>query len=446
MSIFQFLTILWAYRWLTAATTVATLIGAFIALLIVPPSYEAKTRVMLNTLRPDPVTGEVIANANSRTYMATQMELIRDYDVAGQAVDTLGLASSPQYIQQYRAAKNNDVDIRRWVSQKVIDRTEVGAVSGTNILEISYRATTPGEAKAMADNLRNAYLDNALQSRRKEATKAADWYTQQATQEQASLNAADAAKTAYEKANGIVMQGDNSDVDTARLRALSGQGGIGGGMIAVAPPSAASIELAALDSQISQASQSLGPNHPQMQAMRARRGVLSRIAAQDASAASRAASNAAGAGAGALDAAVRAQTSRVIAKREEIERLNQLQAEVNLRREAFNKSMTRIVELRKEAGIADTGISSLGDAVTPQQPKFPNKPLVYGGSLGLGVGLGLVLSVLIEMFGRRVRSAEDLRSTLDVPLLAIIATRSTRSAASNLPSLTWFRRRRAVQA
>lgn len=446
MSIFQFLTILWAYRWLTAATTIATLVGAFIALLIVPPSYEAKTRVMLNTLRPDPVTGEVIANANSRTYMATQMELIRDYDVAGQAVDTLGLASSPQYIQQYRAAKNNDVDIRRWVSQKVIDRTEVGAVSGTNILEISYRATTPGEAKAMADNLRNAYLDNALQSRRKEATKAADWYTQQATQEQASLNAADAAKTAYEKANGIVMQGDNSDVDTARLRALSGQGGVGGGMIAIAPPSAASIELAALDSQISQASQSLGPNHPQMQAMRARRGVVSRIAAQDASAAARAASNAAGAGAGALDAAVRAQTSRVIAKREQIERLNQLQAEVNLRREAFNKSMMRIVELRKEAGIADTGISSLGDAVTPQQPKFPNKPLVYGGSLGLGVGLGLVLSVLIEMFGRRVRSAEDLRSTLDVPLLAIIATRPTRTAASTRPSLNWLRRRRAVQA
>lgn len=446
MSIFQFLTILWAYRWLTAATTIATLVGAFIALLIVPPSYEAKTRVMLNTLRPDPVTGEVIANANSRTYMATQMELIRDYDVAGQAVDTLGLASSPQYIQQYRAAKNNDVDIRRWVSQKVIDRTEVGAVSGTNILEISYRATTPGEAKAMADNLRNAYLDNALQSRRKEATKAADWYTQQATQEQASLNAADAAKTAYEKANGIVMQGDNSDVDTARLRALSGQGGVGGGMIAIAPPSAASIELAALDSQISQASQSLGPNHPQMQAMRARRGVVSRIAAQDASAAARAASNAAGAGAGALDAAVRAQTSRVIAKREQIERLNQLQAEVNLRREAFNKSMMRIVELRKEAGIADTGISSLGDAVTPQQPKFPNKPLVYGGSLGLGVGLGLVLSVLVEMFGRRVRSAEDLRSTLDVPLLAIIATRPTRTAASTRPSLNWLRRRRAVQA
>lgn len=446
MSIFQFLTILWAYRWLTAATTIATLVGAFIALLIVPPSYEAKTRVMLNTLRPDPVTGEVIANANSRTYMATQMELIRDYDVAGQAVDTLGLASSPQYIQQYQAAKNNDVDIRRWVSQKVIDRTEVGAVSGTNILEISYRATTPGEAKAMADNLRNAYLDNALQSRRKEATKAADWYTQQATQEQASLNAADAAKTAYEKANGIVMQGDNSDVDTARLRALSGQGGVGGGMIAIAPPSAASIELAALDSQISQASQSLGPNHPQMQAMRARRGVVSRIAAQDASAAARAASNAAGAGAGALDAAVRAQTSRVIAKREQIERLNQLQAEVNLRREAFNKSMMRIVELRKEAGIADTGISSLGDAVTPQQPKFPNKPLVYGGSLGLGVGLGLVLSVLIEMFGRRVRSAEDLRSTLDVPLLAIIATRPTRTAASTRPSLNWLRRRRAVQA
>jgi polysaccharide biosynthesis transport protein len=449
MSVFQFLRILWAHRWLTIATTAATLVGAFVALLIVPPSYEAKTRVMLNLLRPDPVTGEVIANANSRTYMATQMELIRDYGVVGQAIDNLGWASNPQYVQQYQEAHNNDIDIRRWLSQRMIERIDVSAVPGTNILEITFKAQTPVDAKAMADNLRNAYLDTALQSRRREATKTADWYAQQAAQEQAALNAADAAKTAFEKANGIVMQADNTDVDTARLRALAGQGAVGAPMISAAPPSAAAMELAALDAQITQASQSLGPNHPQMQAMRARRGILAKAAAADAAAASRAAAGAAGAGAGALEAAVRAQTSRVIAKRDKIERLNQLQADVNLRREEYNKSLGRIAELRKEAGIADTGISAMGDAVMPQKPKFPNKPLILGGSLGLGFAMGIFISLLVELFARRVRGPEDLQAIDGVPLLAVVATQPTRTTGphrSTKPVLRWPGRRRAVQA
>lgn len=450
MTIPQFLRILWAHRWLTVATTAATVVGAFIALLIVPPSYEAKTRVMLNIMRPDPVTGEIFVSTNARTFMSTQMELIRSYDVVGNAIDTLGWAANPQFVRDFQSAHAKDVDIRRWLAQRVIDHTDVSAVPTTNILEITYRAPSPTEAKAMADTMRNAYLDYALQTRRREATKTADWYTQQAAQEQAALNAADAAKTAFEKESGIVMQADNTDVDTARLRALAGAGGVGGGAIlSAAPVSPSAIELATLDSQISQASQALGPNHPQMVAMKARRAVLARAAAQDATNAARAAAGAAGAGAGALEAAVRSQTSKVIAKRDKIERLNQLQAEVNLRREEYNKSMARIVELRKEAAIADTGITAMGDAIMPQDPTFPNKPLIIGGAIGFGFALGIGLSLLVELFARRVRGPEDLQQIFDAPLLAIIATRPTREAkttgaASSAPR--WPGRRRAVQA
>ena len=92
MSVFQFLRILWAHRWITVATGVATVIGAFIAILIVPPSYESHSRVMLNTMKPDPVTGEILPTASSRTYVATQIDekalsdkayLIEQEEIAG---------------------------------------------------------------------------------------------------------------------------------------------------------------------------------------------------------------------------------------------------------------------------------------------------------------------------------------------------------------------------
>lgn len=447
MSLFQFLRILWAHRWVTLVTTVCTLVGAFIAILIVPPRYEAVSRVMLNTLKPDPVTGEVISSVGSRTYIATQTELIKDYAVAGKAVDQLNWASSPDVITQYQLTNTGGMDIRRWLAQRIISGTTVKVVTGTNILEIAYRASSPTEAKSMADALRNAYIESTLDTRRREATRTADWYETQATKERALLNAADAAKTAYEKENGVIMQGD-TDVDTARLRALSGQAAAPATMVApVLPVSAPSAsQLAQIDAAIVQASKNLGPNHPQMVQLRAQRATIAQIVAQEMAAsraAAGAAAGAANASANALQREVDQQTSKVIEKRDKIERLTQLQAEVNLRREQYNKSMARIVELRQEASVADTGITTLGEAVTPQNPSFPNKPLILGGALGLGFGLGILLSLLLELFGRRVRSVEDMQSALDVPLLAVIdgpPSSGRRGQFLKLRSITRWRR------
>jgi uncharacterized protein involved in exopolysaccharide biosynthesis len=447
MSIFQFLRILWAHRYVTLATTVCTVLGALIAVLLIPPRYEAVSRVMLNTLKPDPVTGEVISNSASRTYVGTQTELIKDYEVAGKAVDQLNWASSPDIITQYQLS-NPGMDIRRWLSQRIIGNTSVKVVSGTNILEISYRAPTPTEAKGMADALRNAYIESTLETRRREATRTADWYEGQANKERALLNAADAAKTAYEKENGIVMNADNTDADTARLRALSTQGAaptvMAAPMGAVSAPSA--IQLAQLDAAIAQANQSLGPNHPQMVQLRAQRAMMANVVAQElasARAAAGAATSAASASASALQREVAAQTAKVIEKRDKIERLTQLQSEVNLRREQYNKSMARIAQLRQEAAIADTGLATLGEAVTPRSPSFPNKPLILGGSLGLGFGFGILLSLLLELFGRRVRSIEDMRSAVDVPLLAVMEGPATVKNRMRMPKLPKLGRRRS---
>lgn len=425
MSLFQFLRILWAHRWVTFSTTICTLIGAFIAILIVPPRYEGVSRVMLNTLKPDPVTGEVISSVASRTYIGTQIELIKDYTVAGKAVDELNWANSPDIITQYQSIDSGGMDIRRWLAQRITGSTAVKVVPGTNILEISYRSTTPGEAKSMADALRNAYIGANLDTRRRDATRTAEWYEAQAAKEQTLLNAADAAKTAFEKESGIVIQADNTDVASARLRALSSQGSAMPAMIAPAPvtSSASAIQLTQLDGAIAEAAKNLGPNHPQMVQLRAQRAALAQVVAQEAAAARSATGSAlaaANASAGALQREVAQQQSRVIGQRDKIERLTQLQSEVNLRREQYNKSLARIVELRREASVADTGLTPMGEAVTPRSPSFPNKPLILGGALGLGFAMGILLSLLLELFGRRVRSVEDMEASIEAPLLAII--------------------------
>jgi uncharacterized protein involved in exopolysaccharide biosynthesis len=120
--------------------------------------------------------------------------------------------------------------------------------------------------------------------------------------------------------------------------------------------------------------------------------------------------------------ALQQQKSVVIAQRDKIERLRQLQSEVDLRREQYEKTAARAAELTLEAGVADSGMSPIGVVVTPTSPAFPNKPLILAGSLALGGGLGLVLAVLIELLNRRVRGFEDLEFDKNLNCLAIVDT------------------------
>ncbi len=432
MSIMQFLRILWARRLIIAAAAISCFVGGFIVVQIVPPRYEAHSRVLLNLLKPDPVTGQVISGPATRYYVATQRELIKDYAVAGQVVDELGWLSDPNLIQQYQGrSSTNTMDFRRWVAQRVIDGTEANVVEGSNILEITYTGPSPRDARAIADALRTAYIDASLEFRREDATRSAGWFDQQAEKARELLTSAEAAKTAYEKENGIILQADKSDLDSARLSALAAQAGAPVIPMMAPTTSASAIQLSQIDSAITQASQTLGPNHPELQQMRAQRAVIAAAAARE-EASQRAMAGAAAAGVGALERAVSAQKSRVIAQRDKVEKLMQLQAEVDLRRDQFNKTAARAADLRQEAAIADTGLTPLGNAVTPQSPVFPNKPLIAFGSLGLGAAMGIFVALLIELFARRVRGVEDLQA-IDVPLLAVIGSPPRRRLNLSLP-------------
>jgi uncharacterized protein involved in exopolysaccharide biosynthesis len=426
MSFVQFLRIFWARRLLIGAATAASLLGALALIVILPPRWEADARVMLNLIKPDPVTGDVLAGRSAGTYVASQTALITDYSVAGQVVDQLGWLTDPRLIETYqRRSKYDTRDFRRWLAQQVIDRTKVKVVEGSNILEISYTATRPSDAKGVAEALRQAYIDTSVAFRRDDATRNAEWYQTQADAAQAALNAAEAAKADYERQNGIVMADDNTDLDSARLRALASQGVAA----PVVPPppltsSAASVQLAQVDAQIAEAARTLGPNHPQMQQLRATRASLAQQVAQEqvaARAQAGAAATAAVASAGAMDRAVQVIRSRVVGESDKLGRLAQLQDEVILRRDQFQKTSQRAAELRQEALAGDAGLTPLGPASTPSSPSFPNKLLIIPGSVGLGLVTGILLALIIELISRRVRGLEDLRGTQNLPVLAVIA-------------------------
>jgi succinoglycan biosynthesis transport protein ExoP len=422
MSITQFLHILWARRLLVIVAPVFCLIGAIIVIMIVPPRYSATARVMVDLIHPDAVTGEALSNTGSRAYIPTQIALIKDVTTASDAVQRLGWETEPVFIQLYaRRSKNDFRDFRTWLAKRIVDSTTVVPVDmSSSILEITYTGNSPREAQAVVESLRQAYLDRSVSGRRAEAQRNADWFQRQAEQAQRMLIVAGNAKSAFERESGIVLTGDQVDLDTARLSALAGQAA-GAGAAAIAPTSAlpSVSQLAQMDADIAQARKSLGPNHPSMQAMEARRAALAQsIAREEADA--RRMSTAAGAAGGALDRALQTQKARVIGQRDKVERLRLLQNEVELRREQVKDATARAAQYQRESAAADAGLSPLGPAIAPPTPTYPKKPLILGGALALGLAIGLLSALLLELLMRRVRSAEDMKLATAAPVLGII--------------------------
>jgi len=436
MSIIQFLRILWARAPLIVACTIFTFLGGLVVTLVVQPRYEASARVMLSILKPDPITGNIQNINDLGPFVDTQRELIKDYRVAGPVVSVLNWETDPQKIAKYQGRPSTDNrDFKHWLAQEISDRTSAKFASGS-IFEITFSSPNPLEAKVGAEALRRSFMDYTLQAKRQDATKNATWFLSQAEAARRSAEEAQMAKAAYERANGIVMQGEQAgsqqDVESARLSAIVSQAAAAPTAMLSAPvmtSSSSALQLAQIDAALAQNAEKLGPNHPQMQQLRAQRALVASVVAKE-QAAARSGPNTS-AIVGQLSRQLQDQQARVIGQRDKIERLRQLQSEVDLRREQYKKTAERAADLSLESGVTDSGLSPIGVVVTPTKPAFPNKPLILIGSLGLGGGLGLVLAVLIELLNRRVRGIEDLDIDGQVECLAIVGSAAPKGGRSS---------------
>jgi len=410
MSLLQFLRILFARRSIILAALLSCFVVATVTAFMLPKRYTATSRLLLG--QQDSL-GEGTASDRGLTgYAQTQIQIILDYRTAGRVVDALGWARDPNVIATYNESVDpSQIDIRRWLAQGIIDSTEASLVNGTSILEISFTTSSPGEAAQTADLVRDAYIEENLRFRRSGATKIADWYDEQAAKALAQLRAAEKARNQYAQANNIVLDESNADLESMKLRALTSESATAGLSQPVVVSGGGVSQLDQLDAKIAQSALTLGPNHPSMVAMRRERDML---------ASAPAATTTGGTSVGAIESAFERQKAKVLGQSEKLDKLRQLQSEIDLRKDQYLKSTQRVAEFRLQSNVDDTGVTPLADAVVPTAPSFPNIPIIMGGAIAVGFGFGVLLALLIELLARRVRSADDLSYASGAPTFAIV--------------------------
>lgn len=436
MSLAQFLRILIARRWIILASLITCVAVALFVAKQLPERYEAKARVLLDIVKPDPVTGQMMSGPGLRTYFRTQIELIQDYRVAGDVVDRLGWAQNPGVIAAWQADTGGVGDFRRWGAQRIISATEVNIIPGSNILEISYEAPNPAVAKTIVGLLRESYIDGSLRFRTDSAGRTADWYREQAEMAQKALSAAEAAKVNFEQENELVVDAAGGEAESKQLAGLqqalmAARGGetIQQSQQMMLPTQSGivdqlKLQLAQLNDQIGIAAEKLGVEHPTYKAMLMRRSQLSSQLARETSTAR--ATTAAQTGASRrtveqLESDYRAQRTKVLGMKGKLNELAQLQREVDLRRSQYEKAAARTADLRLESNVSESGLVVLGDAIGSFSPSFPNWPQIAGLATAFGLALGIVLAVFTELLARRIRGTEDLAYASKAPVLAVIA-------------------------
>lgn len=437
MSIVQFLRILMARRWIIFTTLVTCVVVALATAKSLPERYDASARVLLDILKPDPVTGETMGGG-SRAYIATQTKLIQDYRIAGDVVDRLGWLQNPSVIASWQAETGGAGDMRRWAAQRIINGVSANMVEGSNILEIRYSGPNAEVAKQIVNILREAYIEASLRFKTDSAGRTADWYREQAERAQRSLIAAETAKAQFEKDNSIIMGPGGVDAESVKLASLQGaymaaRGGVSGQEFEAAKVASTSpvvdqlkVQMAQINDQIGQASERFGTEHPSYKALVSRRAMLNSEIARETSAARSAGAAQSGASRKSLaelESEYNAQRAVVLGMKDKLNQLSQLDREVALRRSQYEKAAEKTADLRLQSNLSESGLVVLGDAMASGQASFPNWPLTFGLSLAFGLGLGIVVALLTELMARRVRGLEDLAFAASVPVLAVVAER-----------------------
>jgi uncharacterized protein involved in exopolysaccharide biosynthesis len=422
-------------RSIVALCVAFCLTGVVIASVVIPPIWVAHAQVLLNVVKPDPVTGEVAATNNIGAYVSTQVALITDYAVTGAVVDALNLESDPNFIQGYQNRGAGDQrDFRTWAADVIAKNIKVKPVKDSSILDIAYTGNTASGATAIANEVLKAYIKTAVSFRNQAATQNANFYEGELTKLKAKLDEALAAEAAYERSSGLVMTGTKVDVDSERLQSLA----MAGNPLVLPPALADStksseLELAGVNAQIAAASKTLGPNNPQMQELMRRKAGLETLVAKD-EAAVRAADNAAQAGGGNSARQLAAQKQKVLADSDKIGRLQTLEQDVEQRRNDYQSAALKFATYRAQADQTSSTTYTPLYAHTPDSPLFPNWLLGIGGAIVLGSAMGCMLAVLLEILNRRVRVVEDLEQEFDEPVLGVIpAPTRTRARARTSP-------------
>lgn len=376
---------------------------------------------------------------------------------------TLSLASARDWLAQFGLA--NDVQAHEQLEitpvhqlrTQAIDRTRQGLkveiLPRSYVISISYEASEPKVAAGLVNALVDTYLEEQREHKKEKTHLARRWLVERAGELQAELREIEGRVRNYRAETGLSAGTQSIELEQQQLADLTSQLIEARGARAAiearlqrieqlrSRPDAGNQLAEALSSVIitrlrqdrldllreySQLSRDFGDRHPRMLELRAQQqGVEARIAAEIGNAIE----NLRGEAAVALgrervlqEAIELARQDRAVSDRDSIE-LDELMRQADANRTLYQTFLNRAGEIAEQETLIQSDARVAQAAKTPTHPSSPSPLLFTLAGLVFSVGAGSVMVFLREQTDRRVRSAEQLRSTMRLATLGMIPRR-----------------------
>jgi succinoglycan biosynthesis transport protein ExoP len=181
--------------------------------------------------------------------------------------------------------------------------------------------------------------------------------------------------------------------------------------------------LSAAEARLSQASNTLGVNHPDYQRVQAEVDSLRRKLRDEIRTAAAVIGNNLRITQGRereLREAVAAQKARLLEINRHRDQLGVMMKEVENAQKAYDSAAQRHTQTTLESRMDRGTVSVLSEAIPPIKPSFPKMPLVAAFSVLIGLMLGVGSALAVEMVDRRVRGIEDLVQATGVQIWGVL--------------------------
>ena len=438
---------LWPRRyWILGAGALGLLL-ALAYTLTLNPLYRSTVIIELSppavAVRSNSSAGDdYVAPQTDFQFQATQYGLLKSRDLAKRVVRDLNLAgpgSGPD--AEFRTAA---------LADQISGGIKVNPVTDSRLVELSYTSNTPAYAAKVVNGYAETYLKSSLERKYEATTAARTFLKERLDATRTALDNAERQLVAYAAANNIIITGTTTEGEGSSTSTLAGasleslNAGLAAaqqrriaaqqryrqaGSITEVKTSTAALraEKATLETEYSEKSTYLQDGFPEMVRLKARIAAVNREIRDETAAASgslRSEYQAALAEENALKAKVAQLSGNVQAERSRSVPYNILQRELDTNRTLYAGLLERYNDVSVSRDFDTPQAVIIDEGRVPVAPFSPNVPrnLILG--LLLGLGLGAVLAYLYEFLTDSIKTADDVRTALKLPVLGIIPVKS----------------------
>lgn len=470
------------HKWaILAFALVVTLVAGVIAF-VSTPIYEAKTTLLIETnkqkvLSIEDVYGGVGA---SREYFQTQVEIIKSREVALKTIIKLKLFDNPEYdprvppkgvaafVKQIGFATEEapkewtEENLAEAVLTKFTSDLTIEPIRLSQLVVVRFSSPDAALAAKVTNSLAQTYIENDLDARYQMTRTASVWLQEQLSGLKEKMNQSEQTLQSFREKQGIVKMQENAQngasqqVEQLQMRLIEArtrraevestyktvQDAASAGDLASQPAVLVSMQVADAKRQSSEAqralsevSQRYGKEHPKYVKAESEFKSASENLTRQIELVVGGINNEyqrARSTEKTLEAALSSARGSVQSvNRKEFE-LGVYEREADSNRQMYDMFMKRAKETNV-AGDLQTTVARIVDlAPVPLKPIKPNKPLIVAVALFMGLLVGVMLSLLMELLDNTLKTTEDVENKLKQPLLTVLPMLDNKETERNI--------------